>query len=188
MPRYEDDYGRREDPRASTVRREAREDRHGSSRGSERDRRILDDPRESLRSSRTQHPDPMDVVDPRMMSASARAPADPRGANAGARLEPRPEGRHGAAVSSRGMRDEPAYAYDHDHKQQRMPDPRAAEVYSREQIPRYSNPRDDRMDTDMDMPPQPTRRTATREVVGDYADDDHRSSRYNDYFVPGTGM
>jgi hypothetical protein len=127
----------------------------------------------------------MDIVDPRMMNSS-RTMGDPRAPNTTARLEPRPEGRHGGVVSSR-TRDEPAY--DYDHKSSRMVDPRGAEVYSREQAPRYANPRDDRMDTDMDI--APARRSATREVVdsrGDYIEEDHRSSRYNDYFVPGSGM
>jgi hypothetical protein len=185
MPRYEDDYGRREDPRATTARRgEPREDRHASSRVEQRDRRIEDHPRDPVRSSRAQQ-DPMDIVDPRMMNSS-RTMGDPRAPNTTARLEPRPEGRHGGVVSSR-TRDEPAY--DYDHKSSRMVDPRGAEVYSREQAPRYANPRDDRMDTDMDI--APARRSATREVVdsrGDYIEEDHRSSRYNDYFVPGSGM
>ena len=188
MPRYEDDYGRREDPRATTVRREVRDDRHSSSRVEARDRRIVEDPRDA-RSSRTQH-DPMDVVDPRMM-ASQRAMGDPRGANAGARLEPRPsEGRHGGGVVSSRSRDEPAY--DYDHKPTRMVDSRGVETYSsRDPVSRYPNARDDRMDTDMDMAPPPVRRSAAREVVdsrGDYVDEDHRNTRYNDYFVPGSGM
>ena len=211
MPRYEDDYGRREDPRATTARRgEVREDRHASSRVEQRDRRIVEDhprepvrssrtqpqdPREPVRSSRTQPQDPMDIVDPRgdpRMMNSSRAIGDPRGPNTAARLEPRPEGRHGGVVSSR-TRDEPAYDYDH-KSSSRLVDPRGAEVYPREQSSRYANPRDDRMDTDMDMPPATTRRSAPREVVdsrGGYAEEDHRvpaTSRYNDYFVPGAGM
>lgn len=189
MPRYEDDYGRREDPRATTVRREVRDNRHESSRVEARDRRIVEDPRESARSSRTQH-DPMDVVDPRMMASQRAAMGDPRGANAGARLEPRPDVRHGGGVVSSRSRDEPAY--DYDHKSARMVDSRGVETYpSREPVSRYSSARDDRMDTDMDMGPPPVRRSAAREVVdsrGDYVDEDHRNNRYNDYFVPGPGM
>ncbi|ETN40426.1 uncharacterized protein HMPREF1541_04703 [Cyphellophora europaea CBS 101466] len=186
MPRYEDDYGRREDPRAATVRREVREDRHAPARVETRERtRVIEDPRDPRGASRTQ--EPMEIVDSRLMSAS-RTMGDPRGANAAARLEPRPD-RHGGGVVSRA-RDEPTY-YD-DHKPTRMVDPRdarTADVYSRETAPRYSNPRDDRMDTEPDIPPP--RRSAAREVVDPrehYMDEDHRSNRYNDYFVPGAGI
>jgi hypothetical protein len=188
MRRYEDEgYGRREDPRPRRT--DPREDRHSSSRVEARDRRTAEDPRETIRSSRTQQADPMDVIDPRgdpRLMNSSRIVTE-RGANAAVRLEPRPEGRHAGIVSSRA-RDEPAY--DYDHKSSRMVDPRTTEAYtSREQVSRYAT-RDDRMDTDMDMAPT-SRRSAQREVIdsrGDFVEEDPRPNRYNDYFVPGTGM
>ena len=174
MPRYEDDYGR--DPRAATVRRETREDRHTRERGEARERtRVIEDPRAA---SRIQQ-DPMEVVDARI--PTSRTIGDPRGANAAARLEPRPD-RHGGA-DPRGGREQPAY-YE-DPRTGRPIDPRGADPFGREQPSSRYQTRDDRMDTD-DMP---TRRTGGREIVDSRYEDDYaepRSSKYNDYFVPGS--
>jgi hypothetical protein len=186
MPRYDDDYSsRRDDHRSAPVRREqVRDDRHRSDRIDQRDRRIVEEPREVPRSSRA---DPMEVMDSRI--PSSRIIADPRTANAGVRLEPRPS-RH-QEVDPRARDQQPTY-YE-DSKSSRMIDPRTDVYSSREPAGRYSAPREDRMDTDMDMPP-PTRRSHGRDMDSGrdyYVEEDNprdRSSKYNDYFVSGSGM
>jgi hypothetical protein len=176
MPRgYEDDYGRREVSGR-------RDDRHTRDRVEPRERTRPEEPRDYTRTARA---DPMEVVDARTMTS--RGLGDSRPANAGARLEPRPDRHTSSGVETR-TREEPLQYTD--PRTGRPVDMRAAttDQYSRDPAGRYSTPRDDRMDTEMDMQP---RRPAGREVVDsgrDHEMDDHKGDKYNNFFVPGTGM
>lgn len=171
---YEGDYTRRD-----ASRRDRGEDRHGRDRPEARERPRVAEESRGIPRDRI---DPIQVVDARM--SASRGLADPRGANAAARLEPRAD-RHGSTPVDTRTSGEPTY-YE-DPRTGRLVEMRA-EQQPREIASRYHNSRDDRMDTDMDAQP---RRQATREVVESRdhpMEEAQRSNKYNDYFVPGTGM
>ncbi len=188
MKRYEPDEYTRGDTRR---RPDPRDDRHGRARVEPRDRRereVVDD-RMDMRQVRVDPRDRMDaVMDPRIPAARM----DPR-ANAAARLEPRRD-QYGVEPRARG---EPELYKDPRTGQLR--DVRTGELYqevARPQRGAYDDPmdRDLRMDQD-DVPPARTDRR-NREMVDapprgaydDHYDDNPRGTKYNDYFVPGTGL
>ena len=181
MKRY--DYDDRSDPRRRT---DTREDRHGRARVEARDRREVVDDRMDIRGARVEPRDRMDTA----MDTRIPARMDPR-ANAAARLEPRRE----AYVAEPRVRDEPEYYRD---PRGVLRDARTGEVYQpvQRQQRGYDEPMDrDRMDQD-DIPvARGGDRRNNREPVGlppsrDYDDHDDlpRGNKYNDYFVPGSGI
>ena len=201
MKRYEDDY--RSDPRR---RPEPREDRHGRERVEQRDRRQVVDDRMDIRGTGRVDPrDARDLRDPRDLrdqrdpmdtGMDARIPAtgrmDPR-ANAAARLQPRGD-QYGVEPRAR----EPELYKD--PRTGQTFDRRTGELYqevARGQRGGYIDDpmdRDVRMDRD-DIPPTRGDRR-NREPVDlaparGYHEDEYdqpRSTKYNDYFVPGPGI
>lgn len=184
MKRYEDDY------RSSDSRRrrgEPQEDRQPRERLETRDsRRIIDD-HPAVRDTRG-----IDTRGDRMdTTMDTRIPrVDPIRANAAARVEPRPTERYGMEPRPRG---EPEFYKD--PRTGELRDARTGELYQ-EAPPRPVYGRDDRMDRDRmerdDIPIPPSSRR-TREVVDlapprEYEDDYRSGKKYNDYFVPGTGL
>jgi hypothetical protein len=187
MKRFEDDYNR-----DSRRRGDTREDRHGRDRVEHRERRqVVEDRMEIGReATRGDRRDQMDtVMDTGRIPSSMR---DSARANTATRLEPRPD-RYAMEPPSR--RDPPPELYK-DPRTGELRDARTGELYQ-EVPPRPSYPRgeprgDDRMDRDrMDRDDVPPGRRA-REVVESAPprdfDDDYRSNKYNDYFVPGIGI
>lgn len=178
---YEDDYARRE----PSGRRDPRDDRHARDRGGDaRERtRAVEDPRVSGRV------DAMDIVDPRM--AAPRGLGDPRGANAAARLEPRAD-RHGN--TSADPRSGPPRYYTDPRTgklvEVRQDDDYAASAAPREYGSRRGMTMDDSMDHDMDTHPTTRRSNNTRDTTDsrDQYMEEPKSTKYNDYFVPGSGM
>ena len=189
--RYErEEYGR-SDPRR---RQEPADDRHGRARVEPRERRereIVDD-RMDMRSARGDPRDRMDpVMDPRIPAARMDARGDPRAdprANAGARLQPARD-QYGVETRARG---EPELYKDPRTGQLRYA--ATGELYQQVARPQRGYDDDDRMDQD-DIPVVRNDRR-NREVVdapprGGYAEehyDEPRGTKYNDYFVPGTGI
>jgi hypothetical protein len=185
--RYDDDYSSsRSDPRRRDTRGE---DRHGRERV---ERRVVDD-RMDIRDSRTEPRDRDTAMDPRIATRM-----DPRGANTSVRVQP-PTAERDRYIDPRAR--EPEVYKDMragdirvdprmDTRYQEIPSSR--NTYGRDDPRMERDPVDrrDLMDRD-DIPPPRDRRA--REVVDiapsrDYDDDYRPSNKYNDYFVPGTGI
>ena len=187
--RYEREEYSRSEPRR---RPEPEQDRHGRARVEPRERRereIVDD-RMDMRPARGDPRDRMDtVMDPRIPAARMDPRADPR-ANAGARLQPARD-QYGVETRARG---EPELYKD--PRTGQIFDARTNQPYRETARPQQRGGYDDPMDQmEDDLPPARNDRR-NREFVdapprGGYAEDHYdepRGSKYNDYFVPGTGI
>lgn len=187
--RYDEDYS---SSRSDARRRETRgDDRHGRERVEARDRRVIDD-RMDVRDTRTEARDRMDTT----MDSRLAPRMDPIRANASVRVQP-PSSDRDRFIDPRAREPE-LYK---DPRTGELRDPRTGDRFQEIPSSRHPYARDDRMDRDPvdrmdrmdrdDIPPQSSRRT--REVVDlgpsrDYEDDYRPSGKYNDYFVPGTGI
>ncbi len=187
MKRFEDDYRsdprRRADPR-DERRQDTREDRHRGDRVDARDRRqVIDDRMDIRESNRVEPRDRLDTVMDSRMPPSRIEPARP---NAGARLQERTIDRYGTEVRAEVYKDP---------RTGELRDARTGALYQPE-VTRTPRGFDDRIERDdpMDRDDVPSSNRRTREIVDlaparGYDDDDYRgSTKYNDYFVPGTGI